>query len=152
MLDILHADKRSGKASKSVAKRLSRGAQRQTRLQVSPRKRISEDDSSSKKKRHRSGTPVSTGDALRREGVDERRLAQGLANLFGNLQGKIEENEKEKLFVDVLKECSRHLESTSACRKAASGETPVIVELVHKVPRPARQMSPQGLVAPDGAQ
>ena len=79
---------------------------------------------------------VRIGDALRRSGVDEWAVANGYVDVLGKLTRKSNDNDGvQKLFVDVLKEVSRHLEPP---RAEASPDAPVIVKLVHNVSRPAR--------------
>jgi hypothetical protein len=81
---------------------------------------------------------VRMGQALRGEGIDERMVAETYAGVVGLLKEKIQENESvEKLLVDVLKECSKHLEQDSEM----TGKTSVRVSLVHNVARPLRNIS-----------
>jgi len=80
------------------------------------------------------------GDALRREGLDEHMVAQTYAGAVGTLKDKKDENGGiEKLLFDILKECTRHLESSRPTERSGAGDTPVTVQLVHVVPRPERQ-------------
>ena len=77
------------------------------------------------------------GDALRRKGLDEWAIADGYVNVVGKLTRKSDTSDSvEKLFVDVLKECSRHLEPPRT--DDAAPAAPVIVRLVHAVSRPVR--------------
>jgi hypothetical protein len=83
---------------------------------------------------------VRIGDALRRSGVDEWAVADGYVDVLGKLTRKSNDNDGvQKLFVDVLKEVSRHLEPP---RAEAAPDAPVIVKLVHNVSRPARTPTP----------
>ena len=81
---------------------------------------------------------VRIGDALRRRGLDEWTIADGYVDVVGKLTRKSDSNDSvEKLFVDVLKECSRHLEPPHSAD--AAPDAPVIVKLVHTVSRPKRE-------------
>src|SRR5215469_6545281 len=72
---------------------------------------------------------VRIGDALRRRGLDEWTIAEGYVDVVGKLSRKSDANDSvEKLFVDVLKECSRHLEPPHSADDAP--DAPVIVRLV----------------------
>ena len=91
--------------------------------------------------------PIRLGDALREKGLGEREVAGAFAQSVGMLQGgtvdaagaKVKDvGGVEKLLVDILKECARHLESSLPPERESSGDAPVIVRLVHCVPRPAR--------------
>ncbi len=93
------------------------------------------------------------GEALRTHGFDEDTVAGKYVEVLGKLSGP---NPKaggvQKLLVDVLKECSRQLESATEAQqeaekegeRAASPDAPVIVHLVHTVPRPDRPGSESG--------
>jgi hypothetical protein len=79
------------------------------------------------------------GEALRIKGIDEHAVAETLAGVVDKLKGKTEENDNvEKLLVDVLKECSKHLEEDSK----ATATAPVQVRLIHKVARPRHDLPP----------
>lgn len=80
---------------------------------------------------------VRLAEALRREGIDEQRLAEAYADIIEQLICKSEVHGVEKLLIDVLKECSRLLEKESAPAKSEprSGSTMIVV---HNVPRPQR--------------
>ncbi len=81
---------------------------------------------------------VRIGDALRRKGLDEWTIADGYVDVVGKLTRKSEKNDTvAKLLVDVLKECSRHLEPPRSAD--AAPDAPVIVKLVHAVSRPVRE-------------
>jgi hypothetical protein len=84
---------------------------------------------------------VRIGDALRQRGLDEWTIADGYVDVVGKLTRKSDTNDNvEKLFVDVLKECSRHLEPPHSADSAY--DAPVIVRLVHTVSRPVRTSAP----------
>jgi hypothetical protein len=84
---------------------------------------------------------VRIGDALRRKGLDEWTIADGYVDVVGKLTRKAESNDSvAKLLVDVLKECSRHLEPPRSADAAT--DAPVIVKLVHTVSRPKREPAP----------
>jgi hypothetical protein len=80
------------------------------------------------------------GEALRRSGVDEMAVAGHLAETIKKLSDKSETGDGvQKLFVDVLKECTRHLDSPrSPSTSPAASDSPVIVHLIHNVARPVR--------------
>jgi hypothetical protein len=83
---------------------------------------------------------VRIGDALRQSGLDEVAVAQGLVGVVGSLQHKTgSDDSNDKLLVDVLKECSRHLEPARGTD--ASPDAPVTVHLIHNVARPSRTPS-----------
>lgn len=86
-------------------------------------------------KRNRRKKPVRMGEALRGQGLDEHSVARTLAQVVDTLKGKSEgSDDVDKLLVDVLKECSRHLEEDNKAAESA----PVRVKLVHNVARPQR--------------
>lgn len=77
------------------------------------------------------------GDALRRNGLDEMAIAEGLVSVVGALKKQISDGDGvDKLLVDVLKECSRILEPARSAD--AAPDLPVIVKLMHTVSRPKR--------------
>lgn len=89
--------------------------------------------------------PVRIGDALRREGVDERTIAETYAGEIVELkEKKRKDGGIKKLLFDMLKECSRHLESSRPTERSGAGDTPVTVQLVHVVPRPERPPADEG--------
>lgn len=91
-------------------------------------------------KRFRPKKPMRMGQALRREGIDEHTVAEAWAEVVDMLKGKTEENDDvEKLLVDVLKECSKHLEEDNK----AAGPPPVHVKLIHNVARPQHNVAAQ---------
>jgi hypothetical protein len=82
-------------------------------------------------------------DALRHAGVDEVLVAEHFAAIITKLSGKSEDKDGvEKLFVDILKECTRHLDSPRApgpaSASSAAADPVVIVNLIHEVARPNR--------------
>ena len=82
---------------------------------------------------------MSIGQALREEGIDEHEIAGNYKHVMVSLKGNAPEGATvQKLFVDVLKECSRQLEASDDAERAPSRDVPVIVHLVHNVPRPER--------------
>jgi hypothetical protein len=83
------------------------------------------------------GARVSIGTALCEAGFDERAVAMQYVNVVQNLAqpSTTDRGGATKLLVDVLKECSRQLDSTAGHRSA---DAPVIVQLVHTVARPMR--------------
>jgi hypothetical protein len=86
------------------------------------------------------------GDALRASGLDEIEVAENFARVVEKLKGKGDQTGSvEKLLVDVLKDCARHLEASAPSPKSSSTDAPVIVQLVHTVSRPMRTLPP----APD---
>jgi hypothetical protein len=80
---------------------------------------------------------------MRRTGLDEYKVARTFAGVVDKLSdGK---NPKDtggvqKLLVDVLKECSRHLDPPQSERAAPAA--PVHITMVHNVPRPVRTQTP----------
>jgi cell division ATPase FtsA len=90
-------------------------------------------------KRNRRKRRVRMGEALRIKGIDEHAVAETFAGVVDMLKTKTEENDDvEKLLVDVLKECSKHLEEDSKATAAA----PLQVKLIHNVARPRRDSAP----------
>ena len=86
-------------------------------------------------KRNRRKRPVRMGQALRGQGIDEHSVARTFAQVVDTLKGKSEgSDDVDKLLVDVLKECSRHLEEDNKAAESA----PVRVKLIHNVARPQR--------------
>ena len=89
-----------------------------------------------KKRRLRKGMRI--GDALRREGLDEREVARKLADLFTRHspdERQPSHGGGDKVLFDALKECLRHLDDTSGADETLS------VKLIHRVPRPSRPRS-----------
>jgi hypothetical protein len=82
---------------------------------------------------------MSIGEALRKQGIDEHVIASNYVHVVGDLTGnRPKAGTVQKLLVDVLKECSRQVEAARESERAARGDAPVIVQLVHDVPRPDR--------------
>jgi hypothetical protein len=82
-------------------------------------------------------------EALRKQGIDEHRLAQVYAEIMGRLQDKSEDRGVEKLLLDVLKECSRILEEENRLAKPEPRAASTTI-VVHNVPRPQRGPQPGG--------
>ncbi len=92
------------------------------------------------------------GDALRAIGLDEIEVAENFAHVVDKLKGKGDKTGGvEKLLVDVLKDCARHLESSAPEPKSISPDAPIIVQLVHSVSRPARTLPPADTQASDSS-
>jgi len=98
----------------------------------------------------RTAQPISTapppririGDAMRRSGLDEYKVARTFAGVVDKLSdGTKDTGGVQKLLVDVLKECSRHLDPPQSERTAPAA--PVQITMVHNVPRPFRTQPPQ---------
>jgi hypothetical protein len=88
---------------------------------------------------------VRIGDALRREGLDEHTVAETYAREVEKLKNKRKsDGGTGKLLFDIMKECSRHLESSRPTERSGAGDTPVTVQLVHVVPRPERPPAEEG--------
>ncbi|HKV06345.1 MAG TPA: hypothetical protein VJO53_14715 [Candidatus Acidoferrales bacterium] len=93
-------------------------------------------------KRSRRCPRMSIGEALREKGIDEHAIAGNYAHVVKTLTGKQPKaGGVQKLLVDVLKECSRQIESARESERAPSTDAPVIVQLVHTVARPERSAS-----------
>jgi hypothetical protein len=92
---------------------------------------------------------VTVGTALCEAGLDELALGKRWVRIIRNLaQKKYRENTAvQKLLFDVLKECTRQLDSDHEQGRAGA---PVIVHLVHAVARPPRVIE-AGSPAPLGA-
>jgi len=80
---------------------------------------------------------IGLAEALREEGIDERKIARGYANTHNKLGDSADKGDI-KLFVEVLKENTRTLEATRAPDRRGAGEGPVTIIMRHNVPRPAR--------------
>ncbi len=91
--------------------------------------------SDARKRTHRK--LVKMEEALREEGIDERKIAQGYASMHGTL-GDSDDKGDLKLFFDVLKENARVLEPPRPPDRSGACDGPVTVILKHNVPRPAR--------------
>jgi hypothetical protein len=80
------------------------------------------------------------GDAFRREGLDERTVAQTWVVVVERLRnGSGGADGVEKLLVDVLKECDRILLDTARAGGPGGSDAPSVVNLYHNVPRPVRE-------------
>jgi hypothetical protein len=92
---------------------------------------------------------VSMGEALRSRGMDETALAQRFVGAVITLGGKNESGDGvAKLYVDLLKECSRHLGDDAAPSAGAPArESRVIINLIHNVRRPDRSSQTPALPA-----
>ncbi|HXZ11358.1 MAG TPA: hypothetical protein VEG64_03110 [Candidatus Sulfotelmatobacter sp.] len=77
---------------------------------------------------------------MREEGLDERAIAKAYAQVVGNLTGSTDAG-KAKLLVDILDKCSKVLEPARPGAHPDS-DGPVILQLVHDIPRPARAVAP----------
>jgi len=79
---------------------------------------------------------------MRRSGLDEYKVARTFAGVVDKLSdGTKDTGGVQKLLVDVLKECSRHLDPPQTERAASAA--PVQITMVHNVPRPFRAQAPQ---------
>jgi hypothetical protein len=79
---------------------------------------------------------------MRRSGLDEYKVARTFAGVVDKLSdGTKDTGGVQKLLVDVLKECSRHLDPPQTERAAPAA--PVHITMVHNVPRPFRSQAPQ---------
>ena len=94
---------------------------------------------------------VHIGDAMRSSGLDEYKVAATFANVVDKLSGtKRGDGGVQKLLVDVLKECSRHLDpphSADRDSKESSGS----ITLIHCVPRPDRTLKAKPELAAEPA-
>src|SRR5579862_5417204 len=146
----------------SAAKDLSRPASKlsRSRSRSSKRKRAKSSPSARTAKSSRpaatpaaaiAAQPISSalppririGDAMRRSGLDEYKVARTFAveKLSDGKTAK-DAGGVQKLRVDVLKECSRHLDPPQSERTAPAAPAQII--MVHNVPRPFRtQTQPQ---------
>jgi hypothetical protein len=88
---------------------------------------------------------VRIGQAMRERGLDEHLIAE----MFAAVVGKLHENSSsdsgsvQKLLVDVLKECSRHLDPPREAGRESS-EGPAAIILIHEVDRPVRELPAVG--------
>jgi hypothetical protein len=79
---------------------------------------------------------------MRRSGLDEYKVARTFAGVVDRLSdGTKDRGGVQKLLVDVLKECSRHLDPPQSERAVPAA--PVQITMVHNVPRPFRTQPPQ---------
>jgi hypothetical protein len=89
---------------------------------------------------------------MREEGLDEPALAKATLKLLEKLLRGKKLNGSEKLLLDLLKEISRTLEpqgSTGVGSGSSATDAPMIVQLVHDVPRPSRTRGGEA-EGPDG--
>ncbi|MBZ5696797.1 MAG: hypothetical protein LAN36_15735 [Acidobacteriia bacterium] len=86
-------------------------------------------------KRPRRRKRMSVDEALRKEGMGEREYAASLGRFVAKVEGN---NDELKLMLDGIKEWGRHFQEKRASDSSDSRDTPVIVQLVHNVPRPER--------------
>jgi hypothetical protein len=80
---------------------------------------------------------------MRRSGLDEYKVARTFARVVDKLSdGKTAKDTGgvQKLLVDVLKECSRHLDPPQSERAAPA--VPAHITMLHLVPRPVRTQTP----------
>jgi hypothetical protein len=79
---------------------------------------------------------------MRRTGLDEYKVARTFAVVVDQLSGKNPKDSGgvQKLLVDVLKECSRHLDPPHSERDTPAA--PSRIMLIHHVPRPVRALKP----------
>lgn len=104
-------------------------------------------------RRRRPRKRVRIGEALRSEGLDEHAVAETYAQEVEKLKSKRKsDGGTEKLLFDIMKECSRHLESSRPTERSGAGDTPVTVQLVHVVPRPERPATEEGNVEMAGGE
>jgi hypothetical protein len=94
---------------------------------------------------------VRMSDALRQAGMDETTVAEGYVGVVKKLGGKNDKGDTvEKLFVDVLKECARHLDQprpASVTAATAPSDGRVTINLIHNVARPPRESLQSGEIA-----
>jgi hypothetical protein len=89
------------------------------------------------------GPRIAIGDALRERGLDEHTIADTYVHVIAKLtSSESDGGGVQKLLVDVLKECSRQIETSQPPMRSANPDAPVIVQLVHTVARPARAALP----------
>lgn len=81
-------------------------------------------------------------EALRGEGFDEYALSRAYLKLLEKLLADSSSSANDKLLVDVLKEISRALEppTPGGGTGPSAADGPVIVQLLHDVPRPVRDV------------
>ena len=78
---------------------------------------------------------------MRRSGLDEYKVARTFAGVVDKLRdGTKDTGGVQKLLVDVLKECSRHLDPPQSERAAPAA--PAHITMLHLVPRPVRTQTP----------
>lgn len=84
--------------------------------------------------RNQAARRLRIGEALRANGLDEKKVAQIYTGVLDALMTRKSSSAVEKLLVDVLKECTRLLEPPQK-----SENRPSRIRLVHRVPRPKRK-------------
>lgn len=82
-------------------------------------------------------------DAMRSVGLDETKLAEKLDGMVDRL----DKPRHEKLLLEALKECVKHIEGPAS--RGSAGSEPVQVVLVTCVPRPAREEKPAAKTEPE---
>jgi len=92
-----------------------------------------------KPKRPRRRKRVRLSEAMRAQGIDEQMIAEAYAGVVINLRENEAGAGKEKVLLDVLKECTRALAD-----KSGHIPEPVTVQLVHNIPRPVRNSTEPG--------
>jgi hypothetical protein len=85
---------------------------------------------------------VGLAEALRREEIDEQRIAEVYADLIHDLENRPDDR-VEKLLIEVLKECSRLLEKESPPAKSEPRIASIPI-VIHNVPPPQRGPQPGG--------
>jgi hypothetical protein len=78
--------------------------------------------------------PIAIDEALRKEGMGPRHYARRLKDFVESVTAETD----PKLALDGLKEWGRHLETKRSAGGSSEPEAPVMVQLVHAVPRPDR--------------
>ncbi len=78
---------------------------------------------------------IKASEAMRAQGLGEWELAGKLKSLLN----RVDKPKKEKIMLEVLKECGKVLEVYPTPSKFSGGHDPVPVQLVHYVPRPERE-------------
>lgn len=85
-------------------------------------------------RRHRKRVQLS--EAMRAQGIDEHTIAEAFAEVVINLRDSAKSDGKEKVLLDVLKECTKALTD-----RPGRGNEPISVQLIHSIPRPLRGMT-----------
>jgi hypothetical protein len=120
-------------AKERKSKKKSKRAAKPKRDQLSGKKKPEADPVVGNRPRTKS---LKIEEALRQQGIDESKVAQGYASLHEKLGDSADKGDL-KLFFDVLKENSRVLEPPRPADRGGASEN-VTVVLRHNVPRPAR--------------
>jgi hypothetical protein len=74
-----------------------------------------------RQRRRRLKKRVHIGEALRREGLDERTIAGTYAQVVDDLKGTKKAGSNQKLLVEILKECTRQIEAAQPVGDGGSG-------------------------------